>query len=379
MLVQSFLKWTETAKASERARAAGALARAYSCSRMSEDERRAAKAAMAMLTEDPAPAVRIALAEGVAHAPHAPRSLILKLAGDQIEVAARVVAISPVLRDSDLVDLVAGGRAPVQILAACRHKLSLAVCAALAEVGSAAAVLEMLDNRTATLAAISLKRLVERFGAHPDIRARLLEREDLPFVARQALIEELGMALATFDLGRSSVGEERLKRVTDEACRTATLTLAETVPLPEMPALVEHLRVSGRLTPGFLMHAVCAGNIDFLASALVSLSGLGAGRVRGILVDGRETAMRALFRESGLDGALIDLFVAATLMWRRALRHSEPVDPQRIAAQLMAQFADAMADEPALMDILRLVETMQHAWQQQAHRSHAARLIAEAA
>ena len=48
--------------------------------------------------------------------------------------------------------------------------------------------------------------------------------------------------------------------------------MAETVYADEIPALVEHLRMSGRLTPAFLIHALCAGNVDFFASAVVSLS-----------------------------------------------------------------------------------------------------------
>lgn len=379
MLVQSFLKWSETAKASERARAAAALARAYSVGTMAEDERRAAEAAIAMLIEDPSPKVRIALAQELAETPHAPRALLLALANDQIEVAARVIALSPVFTDGDLVDLVAAGCDTIQELAAWREPLSVAVCAAIAEVGREAAVIAMLDNSAARIAGISLKRLAERFGDQAEIRARLLERPDLPCALRQALVERLGAALAGFGLARSTVGGERLKRVTEEACRDVTLRLTETVPVREMPALVEHLRITGRLTPAFLMHALCAGNVDFFAAALVSLSGVADRRVRGILIEGREAAMRALYREAGLAPNLVPIFMSATSMWRQASHSGRATVATDVAERLIARHARDGERDPAVADLLRLVEIMNIAWQRQAGRQYAALLAANAA
>lgn len=374
MLVQSFIRWSETAKTSERAQAANALARAYSNGKMDVEERRAAEAAMLMLTEDASPKVRIALADGLSTTAHAPRVLLLALANDQIEVAARVIALSPVLTDSDLVDIVATGRTTLQQLTACRQRLGVAVCAAIAEVGDAAAVLEMLDNPSAHIAGISLKRLAERFGENPEIRCQLLERSDLPCTLRQDLVEKIGAALADFGLARSTMGGERLKKVTEEACRDATLRLTETVPAIEIPALVEHLRIAGRLTPAFLMHALCAGNVDFFAASMVSLSGVIDSRVRGILVEGREPAMRALYRESGLSGNLVPLFISATLMWRQASRSSHGVAAGQVAEQLIFKYGEQAISDPLVGDLLRLVENMHIAWQRQAGRDYAQKL-----
>lgn len=379
MLVQSFIRWSETAKASERAQAANALARAYSNGQMKEDERRAAEAAMAMLAEDASPKVRISLADGLASLAHAPRSLMLSLANDQIEVAARVIALSPVLSDSDLVDIVASGRTTLQQLTACRQPLGVAVCAAIAEVGADVAVMEMLDNKTAHVAGISLKRLSERFGDHPEIRAQLLDRADLPCTLRQYLVEKIGAALAGFGFAQSTMGGERLKKVTEEACRDATLRLTETVPQAEIPALVEHLRMAGRLTPAFLMHALCAGNVDFFAASMVSLSGVTDSRVHGILVEGRESSMRALYRESGLAANLVPLFISATLMWRQASRTAKGVEAGQVAEQLIIKHAEQAVSDHAVGDLLRLVENMHIAWQRQASRAYAQQLAGVAA
>lgn len=379
MIVKSFLKWSETAKTSERCMAASALTRAYASGRMDQSERQAAEAALALLLEDPSPKVRLALAEGLAVVAHAPRSVVLGLAADQIEVAGRVIALSPALADNDLIDIVASGRPALQQFVAYRRQLSVSVAAALAEVGEAQAVADMLDNSDVSIARISLRRIAERFGDDSEIRARLFDRTDLPCDVRQGLVERLGAALAGSDFVRSAIGGSRGRKITEEACMNATLRMAETVDADEIPVLVEHLRISGRLTPAFLIHALCAGNVDFFASAVVSLSGISDSRVRGILVDGRETAMRALYRSIGLGGDLAPVFVSATLIWRAASRSQASMNTGRVTNELIQRHARDAERQPAVGELLRLVETLHLNWHRQASRDYAHALAAEAA
>src|SRR5947209_16390999 len=107
MIVRHFLQWVRTAPAADRAEATSALARAYLYSDLSPDDRIAAEGAMVMLLDDPSPLVRCALAEALASSAEAPPAAILALAGDQPDVAAIVLERSPLLLDTDLVDMVA--------------------------------------------------------------------------------------------------------------------------------------------------------------------------------------------------------------------------------------------------------------------------------
>jgi uncharacterized protein (DUF2336 family) len=379
MIVKSFLKWSETAKVGDRCLATQALTKAYAQGRMNQSERQEAEAALALLLEDPSPKVRLALAEGLALVGHAPRSILPGLASDQIEVAGRVIALSPALADNDLIEIVASGRSSLQRFVAFRCPVSVSVAAAMAEVGDPEAVADMLDNPHVSIARISLRRIAERFGDDAEIRARLFERRDLPCDVRQALVERLGAALAGSDFVRSAIGGSRGRKVTEEACMNATLRLAETVVQDEIPALVEHLRISGRLTPAFLIHALCAGNVDFFASAVVSLSGMSDSRVRGILVDGRETAMRALYRSIGLGSDLAPVFVSATQIWRAASRLNARVDTGLVTTELLQRHAGDAERLPSVADLLRLVESMHFSWHRHASRDYAHALAAEAA
>src|ERR1700726_2374387 len=127
MIIRRFLHWVRTASAGERAEATSALARAYLYSDLSPDDRDAAEDAMITLLDDPSPLVRRALAEALAASPDAPHAVIHALASDHCDIAAVVLARSPLLIDADLVDLVANRDGTLQAAIAARAPLQRAV------------------------------------------------------------------------------------------------------------------------------------------------------------------------------------------------------------------------------------------------------------
>lgn len=375
LIVHAFLRWIETARAADRAKAASVLARAYAKARIAPDDRRAAEMAMIFLLDDPAPKVRLALAEALASCADAPRAVILPLAEDQPEIAAHIILCSCLLTDADLVDLAAKGSDVTRMLIANRSHVSRAVSAALAEVGHVEDVLALLENEGAMLSRRSLARIAERLGHDADIRALLLDREDLPSDARHALVEKVGTALAGFGLIQAAVGTGRVERITREACDVATIGMVADVAPTEMPALVEHLRVTGRLTPVFLMHALCTGRAEFFVAAIANLSGQEERRVRSILSDGREAAVRALYETTGLGVDISALFAEATMLWRREAKGGDGL--HSVSEMLLAR-SRAMGNA-ACQAMLELVERLAIAEQRQTARSYALIATREAA
>jgi len=375
LIVHAFLRWIETARAADRAKAASVLARAYAKARIAPDDRRAAEMAMIFLLDDPAPKVRLALAEALASCADAPRAVILPLAEDQPEIAAHIILCSCLLTDADLIDLAAKGSDVTRMLIANRSHVSRAVSAALAEVGDVEDVLALLENEGAMLSRRSLARIAERLGHDADIRALLLDREDLPSDARHALVEKVGTALAGFGLIQAAVGTGRVERITREACDVATIGMVADVAPTEMPALVEHLRVTGRLTPVFLMHALCTGRAEFFVAAIANLSGQEERRVRSILSDGREAAVRALYETTGLGVDISALFAEATMLWRREAKGGDGL--HSVSEMLLAR-SRAMGNA-ACQAMLELVERLAIAEQRQTARSYALIATREAA
>ncbi|MFB2553282.1 DUF2336 domain-containing protein [Ensifer soli] len=372
MIIQAFLRWVESAKVSDRARAAMALAGAYATEDMVMLDRGAAEMAMTFLLDDPSPKVRRALAEALAACPHAPRSIILPLAEDQHEIAGPVVAASPVLADDDLVDLAARGSDETRALIAARRPLSRAVAAAIAEIGGEREILVLLDNSLASLSRGTLKRIGERLGHLAEVRSLLLGRDDLPCEARQHLVEAVGAALAGSGLVVATIGQRRVERVLREACDVAAVNLAGAAAHGDMAGLVEHLRASGRLTPAFLLHALCTGKVDFFAATIVNLSGIAERRVRSILNDGRVQAIRSLFEAAGLARDISALFAEAILLWRRESHSATGELTTSISAPLLQKLRHAGQHSAAATAVTDLVEKLVIAERRQATRDYAA-------
>src|ERR1700740_28050 len=179
MIVRQFISWVRTASAGERAEATRSLARAWLLSDLTPDDRAAAEGALLMLLDDASPLVRQAMAEVFSRSAEAPAAIVQALSTDQASIALPVLEHSPLLIDADLVDIVATGNSEMQCAIARRKDLPLSIGAAIAEVGHAAAALELIENPDAALAPFSLDRIVERHGHLAAIREALLGRDDL--------------------------------------------------------------------------------------------------------------------------------------------------------------------------------------------------------
>ena len=311
MIVREFLQWMGAAPAAERGDATAALARAYLYSDLGPDDRAAAEGALIMLLDDPSPVVRTELARALAFSDEAPPLVILGLANDQPEIASWVLEYSPLLLDTDLVEIVATGPAAAQGVIARRAHLPSAVSAALAEVGSAEACLVLLENPQAEIVAFSLNRIAERFGHLAAIREAMLARQDLPAAVRQALVANLSQILARFVSARAWLEQDRAQRIVKEACEKATVTLAAASPEHELAPLIRHLRESGQLNGGLVLRALLSGNVEMFLAALAELCGLPIARVSAVVHDEDSGGFRALFEKAGLPPASYPAFRAA--------------------------------------------------------------------
>jgi uncharacterized protein (DUF2336 family) len=311
MIVRQFISWVRTAPASERAEATRSLARAWIFSDLSDDDRAAAEGALLMLLDDGSPLVRQAMAEVFSRSPVAPPAIVQALSMDQASVALPILEYSPLLIDADLVDIVATGNSELQCAIARRQGLPASVCAAIAEVGSPAAALELIENPRAELADFSWDRIVERHGHLAAIRESMLVLDDLPAATRLALVAKLSDTLTRFVVGRNWLSPERAERVAAEAMARSTVNIASHSRGDEMADLVHHLREVGQLTPGLILRALLSGNLELFDHALVELSGLPHARVAALVYDGAGTSLNALLTRAGLPESTFPAFRAA--------------------------------------------------------------------
>lgn len=369
MIVLQFLQWVRNAPAGERAEATGALARAYLYSELSADDAAAAEGAMLMLLDDPSPLVRRALADALAASPNAPAAVVHALACDQPQIAAPVLALSPLLVDADLVDAVATGCPSVQAAIASRAALPAAVSAAIAEVGTGEACLILIENPGADIAPISIDRIVDRFGHLAAIREPLLERDDLAAAARLTLVTKLSDTLAGFVTGRNWLDAEHAQRVTREACEKATISLAAEAPENEVRPLVRHLCESGQLTAGLILRALLSGNVAMFEEAIADLADMPIARVSGLIYNGGSASLRALFDKAGLPALTYPAFKAAI----EAMREGGFVGDPAGAAQLKRRMIERVltsCERDELGDMAPLI-TLLHRFATEAAREEA--------
>src|SRR3954447_2248729 len=311
MIVRQFISWIRTAPAGERAEATRALARAWLISDLTADDRAAAEGALLMLLDDASPLVRQAMAEVFSRSTDAPAAIVQALAVDQPSVALPILEHSPLLIDADLVDIVATGNCETQCAIARRIALPASVCAAIAEVGCAAAALELIENSHAELAPFSWDRIVERHGHLAAIREAMLVLDDLPAATRAALVAKLSETLAQFVVARNWLSADRADRMTTEARDRSTMNIAARSRGDDMQGLVRHLRVTGQLTAGLILRALLSGNLELLDSALAELSGLPQARVSALLHDRGGASVQALLIRAGLPESTFAAFKMA--------------------------------------------------------------------
>ena len=311
MIVRQFINWVRTAPAGERAEATRSLARAWLVSDLTEDDRTAAEGALLMLLDDASPLVRQAMAEVFARSNDAPAAIVQALSVDQPSVALPVLEHSPLLIDADLVDIIATGNCDMQCAVARRVNLPASVCAAIAEVGSASAALELIENAYAELPPFSWDRIVERHGHLAAIRESMLVLEDLPSATRAALVAKLSDTLTQFVVARNWLSADRAVRVAGEARDRSTVNIAARSRGDDMRGLVRHLRATGQLTAGLILRALLSGNLELFDHALAELSGLPQSRVSALLHDRGGASLHALLQRAGLPESTFAAFRVA--------------------------------------------------------------------
>lgn len=344
MVVAHFLKWIGTARVSERAAAAAALSRAFVNNELPFEDRCAAEAALTILLDDPSSKVRAAMAEVLASSAQAPAQIISGLASDQPEVSGVVIARSPLLTDSDLIDRIATGPLPTQLLIAARPRVSMAVAAAIAEVGEPEACAEVLRNESAEIASISFRRMAERFGQLAMVREPMISNRRIPSDCRHMLLVKLGEALRQSRLVGAVMSGARADRVMREACARASLMVIDGTRADEHGALVEHLRLRGDLTTGFLIRTIAHGKIDFFGSALVALTKQAENRVMSLLAAGGDVAVSALLRSAGLQQTTHRVILSALKVWRDVAKGKRVAGAQEVTWLMLKDIGGQGAD-----------------------------------
>ncbi len=312
MLARKFLEWVKSASPVARAAAAGALARAFLYDGLAKCAGEEIRLVLTGLLDDPSSLVRRALAENFASDANVPHYMVLTLAEDNPDIAAIVLARSPLFSDAELVDFTATADAFVQSAIALRPSVSAPVAAALAEVGACEALIALAVNPGAELLDFSIRRIIERYGHDASLRAALLTRPNLSAALRSDLAGGAAKALAGRLTGDAGLPPEKAERLTRDVRERANIQIAAECTCEANGALtfVAHLRGSGQLTAGLLLRGLLCGNKRLLEAALAELARVPLARVAVLAAKSRSAGFSALYRKAQMPERLLPAFVA---------------------------------------------------------------------
>jgi uncharacterized protein (DUF2336 family) len=296
----------------ERASAAHKICRVIDIAPMSDAERAHAEAILKMMAEDAAVSVRRALAVALQNSPKLPRALAVKLAEDIDAIALPILRHSPSLSDADLVEIIRAAPPAKQLAVASRDRLSATVTGAISVFGHPAAVEQALANDNASFDASGLSAVLQRMGDRPSITETMARRQTLPVSIVERLVAMVTGEVFDYLVNHHEVPPQVAIDLASGARERATLDLVEQAGLQtDLTRFAKHLSNSGRLTPSFIMRALCLGHMEFVEHAMAELGGLPHHRAWLMMHDSGPLGLKALFDRSGLPTRLFPAFRAA--------------------------------------------------------------------
>lgn len=269
--------------------------------------------------------IRKALSMRLAHADWAPAALVNVLALDEIEIAAPILASSPVLQDEDLLRILIEASLDHQIAVARRPQLSGRVSDAVIERGVPAVMAALATNRTAQISGDGFRRLVEQSRRVAALRGPLLRHPGLDKALAEQMYQWVGAALresiaTLFQVDESKLGSAVYDAVEGVMKKRLDEILEDTPEREEMERrLVAKLQAAGQLKPSILIRAAREKRYSLVIHSLSALGGFTVKQVQQALNSSTPEAFYYACASVGIDRAVFPTLLAEVRKLNRGL------------------------------------------------------------
>lgn len=261
-----------------------------------------------VLAEDQTARVRRIVAEELKDSYHAPAEIIRKLAYDQIEeVAVPILEYSPLLSDSELVDILSTTKLPwVSKAIANRETVSEAVSDAIVMTKDESAIFDLLKNTGATLSEDGIYQIAGMAAEHEHWHIPLVSRHEITIGTVNRIAE-----FVSYSLFRQLEEENRM---TPEMLAELKQSVQRRLQDPgwnrhrSAKILAEDLFYRGRLDAERIKQAINEQEHEFVHHALALLTDFSYEKVAKILSSNNARTITALAWQAGLsmrDGILL--------------------------------------------------------------------------
>lgn len=311
----------------DRAHAAHKICRCIEDAELSAEERAHAESIIAIMAQDAAVLVRRALSVALKNSPKLPREIANRLARDLDSIALPVILNSPVLTDSDLVEIVRACPPAKQVAVASRESLSTAVTGALAQFAVPEAVERALANDNALFDEEGLDSALDRFAGVSSITAAMVRRNTLPVGVTEKLVSMVTGELFDHLVNNHELPPQIAIDLAVGSRERATIDIVEQAGRQrDLGRFVQQLNLNGRLTPSLLMRGLCLGHVEFVEHAMAELAGVAHQRMWLLMHDSGPLGLKAAFDRAGLPPRLFPSFRAAVEVYHSIEREGVAQD-----------------------------------------------------
>ncbi|MBU6373788.1 MAG: DUF2336 domain-containing protein [Alphaproteobacteria bacterium] len=320
----------------DRAYAAHKLCRQIDYADLNDGDRSYAAEILRIIAGDAAALVRRSLATALKASPKLPPDIARQLANDVDSIALPILENSPSLSDADLVEVLRAAGPRKQVAVASRPTLSETVTQAIAEHAVQEALEKALANDNARFGAPGLMAAIKRFPDQESVTVAMVNRRALPV----SVVEKL-VTMVTGDVFDRLVNSHQLPpqlaiELATNTRERATLDLVEQAGLQsDTKRFAQQLNIQGRLTPSFVMRALCLGHMTFVEHAMAELAGLNHHRTWLMMHDAGPLGLKTLFDRTGLPPRLYPAFRAGVDVFHQLEREGLSGDRERMRQRMI--------------------------------------------
>ena len=320
---------------------------------LTERERALMSDILSKLLREVETAMRHDLAARVSDRPDAPRDLLPVLANEETDLVRPLLMKSTVLRDPELIEVVAHRTLQHQLAIAMRRIASAEAADGLLEGNNTDVIKALLENPNSKVAEATMDYLVEESRRVDSYQEPLVKRESLSPALDRRLSLWVAAALRSHILGRLDIDPTLL----DDLLLTVVRHFAsEGAPSDEGPerrrsaaaALAAQLDPKTQITPQGMIHILRDGEVSLFEAALGRVTGLEPPRLHRVLYDPGGRSLAIVCRATGIEKPV---FASLFLLSRKGRPSEKVTDPQEVA-QVMALFD--RIDPEAARYVLRL-------------------------
>jgi len=334
---------------SARAEVAAKLAREIDSALLTDVELAIAHDIVRAMARDVELAVRRSLSHSLRRAVRLPHDVATRLANDVEAVALPILTESPVLTETDLVEIVQRGSAIKQSAIAGRSDVSEPVADALVSNGDETAVARLMDNANARIAEAALGKAVDRFADSDRVKAGMVHRESLPVTIAERLVVMVSEKLQDYLVSHHELPVSLATDIVLQSREHATLHLSLGSSEQELERLVRQMYRTQRLTPFLVLRALCLGDMAFFEVAMAVMAKVPVTNARILIHDAGQNGLTSLYEKSGMPQRLLSAVRVAVDVVRGTSFDGGERDRERyrsrVITRILTQFEDLPQDD----------------------------------